>query len=58
LILVINAQEKRMFDAIDGHRSIAEIVARVGGDGARPRARDFFEKLWRHDQVVFDRKPV
>jgi hypothetical protein len=58
LILVINAQEKRMFDAIDGHRSIAEIVSRVGGDGARPRAQDFFEKLWRHDQVVFDRKPI
>ena len=53
LIVVIDKQEKRMFDAIDGRRTIAEIVnhARVGG---LPRALAFFENLWRYDQVVFD----
>lgn len=49
LYVVLNAEEKQMFDAIDGRRSILEIV-----DGAAPLARDFFQKLWWHDQVVFD----
>ena len=52
LILVIDGQEKRIFDLIDGHRPIAAIVNEVGiGDA---RARIFFQKLWRYDQVVFD----
>ena len=48
LFVVIDAQEKQMFDAIDGRRSISEIVDKVEG------ARDFFRKLWWYDQVVFD----
>ena len=52
LFILINAQEKQIFDAIDGRRSIAEIVEKV--EGSSPVARDFFEKLWRYDQVVFD----
>ena len=48
LLLVIDAQEKRMFDAIDGRRTIAEIVKERDS-----HARVFFEKLWRYDQVVF-----
>ena len=52
LILVIDGKEKRIFDLIDGHRTIAEIVHRVGEKDARARA--FFEKLWCYDQVVFD----
>jgi hypothetical protein len=52
LILVINAREKRMFDAIDGRRSIAEIIQHVGDD--RSGAGVFFEKLWWYDQVAFD----
>ena len=54
LVLVINAQEKRMFDAIDGRGSIAEIVERTGGHEQLSRARAFFEKLFWYDQVVFD----
>ena len=54
LIVPVDAHEKRMFDAIDGRRTIAEIIDYVGGDGARPRARALFEKLWWYDQVVFD----
>jgi len=53
LILVIDAHEKRMFDAIDGRRSIAEILEHAGGD-VPSDAREFFEKLWSYDQVVFD----
>jgi hypothetical protein len=53
LLLLIDAQEKRVFDAIDGRRSIAEIAADVGGGSFD--ARCFFQKLWCYDQVVFHR---
>src|SRR6185369_9452480 len=52
LFLIIDPQEKQMFDAIDGRRSIRAIVEEV--KDSAPHARDFFEKLWRYDQVVFD----
>jgi hypothetical protein len=52
LFMIIDPLENQMLDAIDGRRSIAEIVD-VVKDSA-PRARNFFEKLWRYDQVVFD----
>lgn len=45
LILPIDARQKRLFDQIDGRRSIAEI----GSDAA------FFETLWRYDQVTWGR---
>lgn len=54
LYVIINAQEKQLFDAIDGRRTIAEIVEIMKDVGDTLVARDFFEKLWRHDQVVFD----
>ena len=53
LYIVIDALEKQMYDAIDGHRRIAEIVERVNAQDAT-RARAFFEELWAYDQVVFD----
>jgi SAM-dependent methyltransferase len=58
LYLPISATEKKLFDAIDGCRTIADIV-----EGRLPSkncdvylngTRDFFERLWWHDQVVFD----
>ena len=52
LYLIVNEQEKQMFEAIDGRRSISEIVEKV--EGAAPLARDFFQKLWWLDQAVFD----
>jgi SAM-dependent methyltransferase len=55
LILPIDAYEKRLFDAIDGRRSISEIADVVSGSAEGGRALDFFERLWRYDQVVFDR---
>jgi hypothetical protein len=50
IYLPIDALEKRQFDAIDGERRIGEIVA--GGDAESGRMH--FERLWWHDQVVFD----
>ena len=58
LILPIDRYEKRLFDAIDGRRTIAEIVDRTTSSPGDPRrqarARAFFERLWWYDQVVFD----
>ena len=56
LYLIINEQEKQMVDAVDGRRSVAEIVASL--PGSAPLAREFFEKLWWYDQVVFDTTKV
>jgi SAM-dependent methyltransferase len=53
LILVIDPQEKKMFDAIDGRRRIAEIVDHAGA-AVSSRVRMFFQKLWWYDQVAFD----
>ena len=47
LFLPIDARQKRLFDAIDGRRSLAEI----GGDAA------FFDALWRYDQVTWSVQP-
>jgi SAM-dependent methyltransferase len=51
LVLPIDAAQRRLLDAVDGQRSIAEIAPALAD---RERARDFFERLWWWDQVVFD----
>lgn len=56
LFLFIDAKEKQIYEAIDGHRTIGQIVGTVEGSGLR--ARDFFQKLWWYDQVVFDTSKV
>jgi hypothetical protein len=48
LFLPITPAEMRMFDSIDGERTIAAIADK------RAAARTFFERLWWYDQVVFD----
>ncbi|MCM3881018.1 MAG: class I SAM-dependent methyltransferase [Vicinamibacterales bacterium] len=50
IYLPIDASEKFLVDAIDGERSIGEIT----GDKPRDACRALFERLWWHDQVVFD----
>ena len=50
IYLPIDAVGKRLVDAIDGERSIGEIA----GDTPREACRALFERLWWHDQVVFD----
>jgi SAM-dependent methyltransferase len=51
LYLPIDGQQARLLAAIDGERTIAEIC-RDPGD--HDLARDFFQQLWRWDQVVFN----
>jgi hypothetical protein len=50
IYMPIDAGEKRVVDAIDGTRSVREIA----GDTTREACRALFERLWWHDQVVFD----
>lgn len=57
LYLPIDQVEKKLFDAIDGEQSIAEIVRNTWEGPREPdwaRAGAFFERLWMYDQVVFD----
>ena len=61
LLMTINAAEKRMFDAIDGNRTIDNISEATlpSSHGQRqPDARNLFERLWWYDQVVFDASRV
>ncbi|HEY6325952.1 MAG TPA: hypothetical protein VIW73_05475, partial [Candidatus Cybelea sp.] len=51
LYLPIDARRERLLEAIDGRRKISDI-GRAMAD--RELARDFFQTLWRWDQVVFD----
>ena len=60
LFLKIDFNEKKLFDAIDGQHTIAAIakktlsqISEVAGANV---GRNFFEKLWWHDQVVLDMK--
>ena len=58
LFLPIGATEKRLFDGIDGIRSIADIAETALSSPLATAdldmVRAFFERLWWHDQVVFD----
>jgi SAM-dependent methyltransferase len=51
IYLPIDAQEKRLFDAVDGARTIGELAE---AHGQRELAGPFFQRLGWHDQVVFD----
>lgn len=52
LVLPINAAQSRLFNEIDGTRSLDEIVRNDGKEDAR--SLQFFERLWQYDQIVFD----
>ena len=58
LFLPVDATRKRLFDAIDGKRSIGDIVRVTSPSPGRPADEglvcSLFEQLWWQDQVVFD----
>jgi SAM-dependent methyltransferase len=54
LALPINAAQERVFAAIDGDRSVEEILQRAAGAAGDEQARRFIERLWEYDQIVFD----
>ena len=58
LFLPIDSTEQLLVDTIDGRCGIGDIVERTSSSSQTmapiEMARAFFEKLWWHDQVVFD----
>ncbi len=58
LIFPVNAVELRLFESINGKRTIAEIIRLALGPGKSARnirqAQELFERLFWYDQVVFD----
>jgi SAM-dependent methyltransferase len=59
LLCTIDAFEDRLYKAIDGKRTVAGILQSTGVDAAREHpALDFFKKLWRYDQIVFEQRSM
>ncbi len=56
LALFIAAAEERLLKAIDGQRSIGEILQSSPEASADEPGRTFFRRLWEHDLIVFDAK--
>jgi hypothetical protein len=57
IFLAISSKEKRLFEAIDGNRTIERVITRALSSSEQlplEMGRTFFERLWWHDQVVFD----
>ena len=55
LALFIDAAEERLLAAIDGARSLGEILG-PGGAAGEAQGRRLFQRLWEHDIIVFDAK--
>jgi SAM-dependent methyltransferase len=53
LALPIDAAQQLIFAAIDGKRTIDEILRSPAGSNAE-QVRAFIETLWQYDQIVFD----
>jgi hypothetical protein len=58
LLMILSPTEKRWLDAIDGKRRIGDIWENeFPASQPKPQiemARDFFQRLWLYDQIVFD----
>lgn len=54
LILSINSCEDRLLAAIDGKRTLGEILRITGNDCDHCSALNFFERLWQYDQIALD----
>jgi SAM-dependent methyltransferase len=56
LALFISAAQERLLAAIDGERSVGEILRSAASAIADEPSRQFFRRLWEHDLIVFDAK--
>ena len=54
LALFIDAAQERLLTAIDGERSVDEILRSAGRTIGDEQGREFFKQLWEHDLIVFD----
>lgn len=63
IFLPVNANEKQMYEAINGERTIEAILHHLSPSRTkdfpklRRQARDLFERLFNYDQIVFDTSP-
>ena len=55
LYLPVDVDQAALFAAVDGRRTLNEII---GSKGDRDAARSFFQRLWWYDQIVFDSSRV
>jgi SAM-dependent methyltransferase len=56
LALFIDTAQEQLLKAIDGERSIGEILHSATGTMGDEGGGQFFKRLWEHDQIVFDAK--
>jgi SAM-dependent methyltransferase len=56
LALFIDAAQERLLAAIDGERSVGQILQSAAGTIGDQEGRQLFRRLWEHDQIVFDAK--
>ncbi|HZZ23273.1 MAG TPA: class I SAM-dependent methyltransferase [Roseiarcus sp.] len=56
LALFINAAQERVLNAIDGERSVREILHSAAGTMGDEAGGQLFKRLWEHDLIVFDAK--
>jgi len=54
LALPIDTSQERILAAIDGKRTINEVLSIAVGPGSNQRAASFIERLWQYDQIVLD----
>jgi SAM-dependent methyltransferase len=54
LILPVNLAEERLLAQMDGTRTLGEIAQGCKTNQSAANALQFFEQLWRYDQIVFD----
>ena len=54
LALPLNAAQERVFVAIDGKRTVDDILRSAAGEDGGDQGREFIERLWQYDQIVFD----
>jgi len=54
LLLLVDKLEERLLSAIDGKRTLSQILIQTGNDHNEQKALRFFERLWQYDQIVFD----
>jgi hypothetical protein len=54
LILTVDESEDRLLSAIDGKRTMTDILERAGNGADEDHALRFFERLWQYDQITCD----
>lgn len=54
LALPIDPAQDRLFNAIDGQRTLGELVQTAAKKGSQQTVLKFFQQLWQYDQIGFD----